>query len=540
MLSINIAFALFLSIFYFYVYRFYSQKYMGIWALSWFFMGVRIFLDALRIIGYDDLYLLILNQIFSMFSAIFLVYGIYQFHGKGLPKAWIYFAVSFSLLNYFLIFSDLPFVLLAVPTASYVGLAGIWTGIMFYRIPHYKGYEPKFLAIFFILIGIENMLYPIIPPIFFFSISSLLWIAININILLFYFQKSSQDLSESEEKFRLLAENAKDIIFRYSIVDQKFVYISPAVESILGYHVEEFYHNFVKYEELIEKNDQLKIKNLATNYSSIKNPIKLLVNTKKGRKIWTEIQLVPIMNSIGDLFAFEGIIRDVTERVNVENEMKRLNQLHMIGETAATIAHEIRNPMTTVHGFLQLLSNKTDLQNYKEWIYLMVEELDRANHIIKNYLSFSKAKEEEIQECQLNEIITELYPLLESSALIHNMMIELDLQDIPKFSLNKKEIHQLILNFAQNGLEAMRPGGIIKIKTWYEDKKIHLSIEDQGEGISTENLDKIGTPFFTTKDQGTGLGLAVCYRIAEKHNASITVKSDHLGTRFTVHFDHQV
>ena len=119
-------------------------------------------------------------------------------------------------------------------------------------------------------------------------------------------------------------------------------------------------------------------------------------------------------------------------------------------------------------------------------------------------------------------------------------MIELDPQDIPKFSLNKKEIHQLILNFAQNGLEAMRPGGIIKIKTWYEDKKIHLSIEDQGEGISTENLDKIGTPFFTTKDQGTGLGLAVCYRIAEKHNASITVKSDHLGTRFTVHFDHQV
>lgn len=114
--------------------------------------------------------------------------------------------------------------------------------------------------------------------------------------------------------------------------------------------------------------------------------------------------------------------------------------------------------------------------------------------------------------------------------------VKVELGEIPDLPLNEKEIRQLILNLVRNGLEAMNQGGYLLIKTFKSGEKVFLAVQDQGEGIDGDVLKKLGTPFFTTKDTGTGLGLAVCYNIAARHNASIEVETSPTGTTFYVQF----
>ena len=136
----------------------------------------------------------------------------------------------------------------------------------------------------------------------------------------------------------------------------------------------------------------------------------------------------------------------------------------------------------------------------------------------------------------LNQKIRSIYPLLQADALKQGKSIKLELGDIPYVIIDKNEIHQLIHNLIRNGLEAMPQGGLLTIKTFREDDVIVLAVKDKGRGIAPENLEKIGTPFFTTKDTGTGLGLAVCYSIAARHKARIGMETGTEGTTFFVRF----
>jgi signal transduction histidine kinase len=116
----------------------------------------------------------------------------------------------------------------------------------------------------------------------------------------------------------------------------------------------------------------------------------------------------------------------------------------------------------------------------------------------------------------------------------------MELNEVPNLLLDEKEISQLILNMVNNALESMSSPGDVTVKTFVEQEKVVLAVEDQGEGIDRELLDKLGTPFFTTKEQGTGLGLAVCYRIANRHNAKIDIDTSSTGTTFYVRFSNPI
>ena len=227
---------------------------------------------------------------------------------------------------------------------------------------------------------------------------------------------------------------------------------------------------------------------------------------------------------------------DLTERKNTEQEMARLDRLDMIGKMAAGIGHEVRNPMTTVRGFLQMLGGKPKFAEEKEYFDLMINELDRANSIITEFLSLARNRPCELEMNNLNQIIEEIYPLLQADALNSDKNLLLELTVVPDLFLNKKEIRQLILNFVKNGLEAMSPGGNLLIKTFVTEEQVVLAISDEGTGIDSAVLDKLGTPFLTTKEKGTGLGLATCYNIAERNNGKIDVETSPLGTTFYVRF----
>ncbi len=244
----------------------------------------------------------------------------------------------------------------------------------------------------------------------------------------------------------------------------------------------------------------------------------------------------------GDATHFKSELPELTpifQYISEQTEkMARLDKLNTIGEMAAGISHEVRNPMTTVRGFLQLLSTKEQLKDQKEYFSLMMDELDRANRIITEFLSLAKNKAMNFQEANLNTIIADISPLMEVDALRHNCCLEVNLGDIPAILLDKNSIRQLILNMVRNGIQAMpQEGGKVTISTAYCGQKVLLSIKDQGTGIPSEVLGKLGTPFLTTKENGTGLGLAICYRIAQRHGATIAVESQPgEGTVFTVGF----
>jgi signal transduction histidine kinase len=229
---------------------------------------------------------------------------------------------------------------------------------------------------------------------------------------------------------------------------------------------------------------------------------------------------------------------DITESKRIEKELARLDRLNLVGEMAAGLGHEVRNPMTSVRGFLQLLSAKKECLIYKDYFTLMIEELDRANSIITEYLSMAKDKAIILETKCLSFILETMQPLIVSDATKFEIKVVFVLEETPSILLDEKEIRQLILNLVRNGLEAMHPGGILTIKTYTEGAEVILAVQDQGSGIRPEVLDKLGTPFFTTKDTGTGLGLAICYSIATRHNASLKVTTSPGGTTFFVRFKH--
>lgn len=237
-----------------------------------------------------------------------------------------------------------------------------------------------------------------------------------------------------------------------------------------------------------------------------------------------------------DFAGYIGVCFDITERREMEREMIRFERMKLVGEMAAGIGHEIRNPMTTVRGFIQLLSGRQECAEYKEWFNLMIEELDRANSIIKEYLSLAKNKMIDLKMLNLNNILKALSPLFAAEAMLSDKNILLMPGDVPDFLLDENEIRQLILNLVRNGMEAMPAGRSLTIKTFLEGKEVVLAVQDQGPGIEPHLLEKLGTPFFTTKDYGTGLGLAVCYSIATRHNATIKVETGGTGTTFLVRF----
>jgi len=229
-----------------------------------------------------------------------------------------------------------------------------------------------------------------------------------------------------------------------------------------------------------------------------------------------------------------SIFTDITEQRQMEIEMLRMDRLNLVGEIAASIGHEIRNPMTAVRGFLQIFKDK--YIEDREFLDLMIEELDRGNQIISEFLYLAKNKMVKLMPLNLNSVLKSIFPLVNASAMVKDKIIKMEMEDVPDLLLDENEIRQLILNLVNNGMESMSSDGEVILRTSVEKDHVVLAVKDQGKGIERNLIEHLGTPFFTTKEQGTGLGLAICYRIATRHNAKIDIDTNSTGTTFYVKF----
>lgn len=226
----------------------------------------------------------------------------------------------------------------------------------------------------------------------------------------------------------------------------------------------------------------------------------------------------------------------LAEQQKMDNTLSRLDRLNIIGEMAASIGHEVRNPLTTVRGYLQYFQTKGMYPQHQEHFLTMIEEIDRANAIITEFLALAKNKSVDLEMHNINDSIMGLLPLLQADASHTSHELNVDLGEIPELKLDKKDIRQLLLNLIRNAMEATPPGGQVVIRTRVVNGQVTLSVQDNGPGIAPEILDKLGTPFTTTKENGTGLGLPVCYRIVERHNARMDIETGPGGTTFCITF----
>ncbi|WP_260287314.1 ATP-binding protein [Peribacillus aracenensis] len=237
------------------------------------------------------------------------------------------------------------------------------------------------------------------------------------------------------------------------------------------------------------------------------------------------------------VFVFIGTNNRVESTNAFHKEIQQAKQLNSIGQLAATIAHEIRNPITVVKGFAQLLDQEKELnETEKFYVQTMLTELEYTQVIINDYLSLAKPQTDNVEVIPLNFEIQKISDLLTSFANNRNIGFLLDFRDDLHINMNPIELKQILVNIIKNGIESMNNPGFIKVETEQEGTMAKIRITDTGMGLSKKQLEILGTPFYSLKDRGTGIGLTVCYSIVQKYKGKIVVQSElNKGTSFTIY-----
>ncbi|TDL82534.1 ATP-binding protein [Peribacillus frigoritolerans] len=231
---------------------------------------------------------------------------------------------------------------------------------------------------------------------------------------------------------------------------------------------------------------------------------------------------VPLYNDDGSRKALVVIGRDITQMKEAEDRLQKAEKLSVVGGLAASVAHEIRNPLTSLKGFVQLM-NKNDSVN-KMYYEIMESELDRINEIVGELLVLAKPQNIHFKKTNLNQLMCNVISLLESQANMYGVNIEFEhAAGMPDIDCEPNQLKQVFINVIKNSIEA--GSTTIEIKVSHNQEHAFVMIADDGDGIEDERLKRLGEPFYSVKEKGTGLGLTVSYRIIESHNGKISFSS---------------
>jgi two-component system sensor histidine kinase HydH len=261
-----------------------------------------------------------------------------------------------------------------------------------------------------------------------------------------------------------------------------------------------------------------------------------VIDREISHRIGSE-KFVPLAVSVTPIFEAEDnctgaviILRDLSEIKMLEEKVRRSEKLVAIGKLAAGVAHEIRNPLSSIRGFAQFLSHALkDRPQDREYAETMVTEVDRIDTVVTDLLTFARPMMAERAPTDLNELVSHTIRLVQEDARSSEVTINVDMApDLNKILLDADQIIQALLNLLLNALHAVKNGGNINLgacKIDSKNEKLRLWVEDDGHGISKDILNKIFDPFFTTREKGTGLGLPIVHKILENHNGEIRVES---------------
>lgn len=346
-----------------------------------------------------------------------------------------------------------------------------------------------------------------------------------------YRYQIEQSLRDSEERFRKIFKETFDGMLlwnrHYQVIDINPVaskIIGMSREEILGKDFRDIYQNNKFLKEELENHFKI----LNENGTADSN---ISLNCS-GRYQFYEI------SSKGNLASNLNltVIRDVTERKTLQEQLQKSDTLTVVGELAAGIAHEIRNPMTALKGFIQLLESSID-DEHSLYFKVITSELKRIESTITEFLVLAKPQATQFQYHDIRKIMMDTLDLLNGQALMHNIQFDFKHeQAIPKVFCEPNQMKQVFINIIKNAIEVMINGGRIRIDIQtHQESFVQVRVQDEGDGIPEDKIKKLGEPFYTTKERGTGLGLMVSYKIIEDHKGMIEVESkEGVGTTFYI------
>ncbi|KGX88268.1 PAS domain-containing sensor histidine kinase [Pontibacillus litoralis] len=332
-------------------------------------------------------------------------------------------------------------------------------------------------------------------------------------------------LRETEERFSLLAENVNEAFWISTTKYHTWEYISPSFEKIFGLSISQLLKKPTILLKRIHKDDRSKVIDAFKKMRVEKATVDYRFQLSSGEWRWIRSKGYPLKQMTKTLVV--GVDEDITEEKEKEELQVRSDQYETVVRVAAGIAHEIRNPLTSIKGFLQLMmSNSSSKSQYNDIIF---SELARIETIVNEFMLLAKPNEmDAYTETNVTEIIEYALSLFTHQINKHNIQVETNFDaDVSVIHSDPKRLKQVFINIVKNALEAMDKEGKLSISTTYNSiqSNIVIKLQDNGKGMDVEQLRRIGEPFFTTKEKGTGLGIMVTTKFVESLGGSIQYDS---------------
>lgn len=341
-------------------------------------------------------------------------------------------------------------------------------------------------------------------------------------------------LISKEGYLQLFFETAKDAIAVFD-ADNKIISINPAFEELYGWSAEECIGKTIPMvpEERLE---EAQIRTVEVQQGKSYSLLETQDIKKDGTLVHVQITLSPIIDAGGNVIATSVISRDISYQKETEKLILQSEKLKVAGEIAAGVAHEIRNPMTVISGFVQMMQSDKEFP-YKEYTQLIQSEIERINLIISEFLVLAKPQASIYKKTSINKILTDIVLLFGPEFNMHGISIKGNWKLHDAFILGEEHrIKQVFINMFKNAIDAIDRNGEISLNVRVDaEHSVAIDMYDNGAGISDEELSRVFEPFYTTKATGTGLGLLISQKIIQDHGGSMTIKSiQDCGTTVTV------
>ncbi|GKV55779.1 hypothetical protein NCCP2222_17260 [Sporosarcina sp. NCCP-2222] len=336
-------------------------------------------------------------------------------------------------------------------------------------------------------------------------------------------RRKEEQLTSKDGYLHLFFEHAQDAIAVFSL-DLHIITVNPAFETMYGW----------KKGECQGKKIQLypdsELRGVVHRTERVKQGESFHLRTKEMRKDKTlfdaEMTIAPIYNKQQEIIAFSVIARDITDKMQAEKLRMDAIKLKAIGEMAASVAHEMRNPMTSVSGFIQMM-NDDPANPYRHFTEIMGEEIKRINLITSEFLIFSKPNIKKTCEFDIEQALLEVVNLFENHLEMRKIECSIHLAEYPAHIFgNEESIKQVFINILRNAVEALSDRGVLQIKNQIIADQLSIEIFDNGSGMNNEALEQLFEPFYSTKEDSSGLGMVITKKIIYDHKGSIEVTSD--------------
>ncbi|MFC4023053.1 ATP-binding protein [Oceanobacillus longus] len=343
--------------------------------------------------------------------------------------------------------------------------------------------------------------------------------------------RNIKDVSELPHRILEWINMNSDGVFILADTDGKLIYVTTAIEKIIGYKVSELIGTY--WYEKIPLKDVEYVRKQVREYPGDKKNVNINVLNNDGKYILLDCKFEQYVDGT-DTYIL-AYLKDITYKKETEEMMVRSEKMTIAGQLAAGIAHEIRNPLTSLKGFLQLL--QAGVSHKEEYFHVMIDEIDKIEAITSELLFISKPLTENRRKESVEQMIEDVIVLLQPQAKLKNIDLVVQQPIHGEIYCDRSQIKQVLINLVKNAIEAMHTVGKITLSVNCNHESVDVSIADEGNGIPDDILHKLGEPFFTTKQSGTGLGLLISKQILDSHNATLKIKQNKIkGSTFQLVF----